>query len=324
LCLVQQGRAHLLYEWNDLDGTARALQECIHIGELWKGLRFLAPAYGLSALVMQARGRAEKANELIQRAEQAALDLYSSPYDMGLLALYRIALRTAQNDLHAIVQWEQDYDSEWRSRTGRARDALTIVLARAQIARFHQTRDGSALSQARLLIEPALEQAQASGLMFNVVRLLILDALALYAQRETTSAIATLKRLLALAEPENYIRSFLDIGKPMEEFLLRSLESPALSEPHLRLYVSRLLSHFAADLPSKSSQPSGSTLIEPLTERELEILQLITQGLSNREISERLFLALSTVKGYNRIIFDKLGVQSRTEAVARARQLGLL
>lgn len=261
---------------------------------------------------------------MIRRAEQATREAYSTPYDMGLLALYQIALWITQNDFQAITQWEQDHDSEWRSRTGRARDTLTIVLARAQIARFYRTRDGSALSQARALIKPAMEQAQASGLMFNVARLLILDALALYAQGETESAIATLKRALALAEPENYVRSFLDLGKPMEEFLLWSLESPALSEPRSRAYVSRLLSHFAADLPSKSSQPSGSTLIEPLTERELKILQLINQGLSNREISERLFLALSTVKGYNRIIFDKLQVQSRTEAVACARQLGLL
>jgi len=324
LCLVQQGRASLLYEWNDLDGTVLALQECIRIGELWKGLRFLAGAYGLSALVMQARGRAEEANAMLHRAEQATRNSYSPLYDMGLLAQYQIAIWTAQNDLHAIAQWEQDHDSKWRSRTGRARDALTIVLARAQMARFHRRRDGSALSQARALIEPALEQAQASGSMFNVVRLLILDVLALYAQGETASAIATLKRLLALAEPENYVRSFIDIGKPMEEFLLWSLESPELSEPHLRAYVSRLLSHFAADHPGKSSQPSGSAIIEPLTERELAVLRLIAKGLSNREISERLFLALSTVKGHNRIIFDKLQVQSRTEAVARARELDLL
>jgi LuxR family maltose regulon positive regulatory protein len=137
-------------------------------------------------------------------------------------------------------------------------------------------------------------------------------------------ALGLLAEALALAEPENYVRSFLDTGKPMEEFLSWSLESPALSDPHLRAYVSRLLTHFVADLPSKSSQPSDSTLIEQITERELEILQLIAQGLSNREISKRLFLALSTVKGYNRIIFDKLQVQRRTEAVARARQLGLL
>jgi LuxR family maltose regulon positive regulatory protein len=261
---------------------------------------------------------------MISRAEQVTRETYSSPPDLGSLALYQILLWSAQNDFQAIAQWEQSHDSEWRSHIGRARDTLPIALARAQIARYYRMRDDSALGQARALIEPALEQAQANGLMFNVARLLLLDALALYAQKETASAIATLTRALVLAEPENYVRSFIDIGKPMEEFLLWSLESQSLSEPHSRAYVSRLLSHFAADLPSKSSQPTGDMYIEPLAERELEILQLIALGLSNREISERLFLALSTVKGYNRIIFDKLQVQRRTEAVARARQLGLL
>jgi len=160
--------------------------------------------------------------------------------------------------------------------------------------------------------------------MFNVARLLILDALVLYAQRDTESAIATLKRALALTEPENYARSFLDLGKPMKEFLSWSLDSKSLTEPHLRAYVSKLLSHFGEDISVKSSQPTGGALIGPLSQRELDVLRLIAKGLSNREISERLFLALSTVKGHTRIIFDKLQVQRRTEAVARARELGLL
>jgi LuxR family maltose regulon positive regulatory protein len=324
LCLIQQGRASLLYEWNDLDGTASALQECFHIAELWKSPRFLVPAYGLSALVMQARGRAEEANAMIHRAEQAACDSYSLPYDMGMLALYQIAFWTAQNDLSSIEKWERDHDSEWRSRTGRARDALTIVLARSALEHFHRRRDGSALSQARVLIEPALEQAQASGLMFNVTRLLILKALVSYAQRENDSALTTLKSALTLAEPENYMRSFLDPGKPMEELLSWSLESQSLNEPHLRAYAGKLLSHFGVNTSIEARQPTAETLFEPLSQRELEVLRLIAQGLSNREISERLFLALSTVKGHNRVIFDKLQVQRRTEAVARARELGLL
>jgi LuxR family transcriptional regulator, maltose regulon positive regulatory protein len=167
-------------------------------------------------------------------------------------------------------------------------------------------------------------QAQASSLTFHEVRLLLLETLALYALDETASAMTTLKHLLAIAEPENYIRSFLDLGKPMEEFLRWAMESQSLSEPHLAAYASRLLSQFSMDDRSETSQPATEALIEPLTERELEMLRLIAQGLSNHEISERLFLALSTVKGYNRIIFDKLQVQRRTEAVARARQLGLL
>ena len=324
LCPLQRGRASLLYEWNDLDGAARALQESIRIGELWKIPRLLVPAYGVSAQVAQAREQVDDAHEMIRRAEQIARDSYTASSDLATLAFYQIGLWVAQNDFQAIEQWEQSHDSEWRSQIRRTRDALAIVLAHARIARYHQMRDESALKQARALIEPALEQAQASSLMFNVTRLLILDALALYAQGETSSAIATLKRALALAEPENYVRSFLDLGKPMEEFLLWSLESQSLSEPHLRAYVSKLLSHFGQDFPIQSSQLTRDILIEPLSQRELEVLRLIAKGLSNREISERLFLALSTVKGHIRIIFGKLQVQRRTEAVARARELGLL
>jgi len=324
LCLVQQGRAGLLYEWDDLDDAASALQVCFRIGDLWRNPRLLVPAYGLSALIMQARGQTAEAQALIRRAEQVTRDTYTSPPDLGTLAFFQISLWIAQNDFQAIAQWEQGHDSEWRSQIGRVRDTLPIALARARIARYFRQRDDSALGQARALIEPALEQAQAGGLMFNVTRLLILDALASYAQGKSASAITALKRALALAEPENYVRSFLDMGRPMEEFLLWGLESQSVSEPHLRLYVSKLLSHFGVDSPIQSSQPTGETLIEPLTERELEVLRLIAQGLSNREIGERLFLALSTVKGHTRILFDKLQVQRRTEAVARARELGLL
>jgi len=241
-----------------------------------------------------------------------------------LLAFYQISLWIAQTDFQAIENWEQNHDTNWRFQTGRARDALTSILVRARIAHYYRTRGDSHLKQARELIKPALEQAQTSGLMFNVTRLLLLDALASYAEKDTASAITILKQALALAEPENYVRSFLDIGKPMQELLSWSLENQSLSEPGLRTYVSRLLSQFGMDTPVVPSQPGVDGLIEPLTERELEVLRLIAQGLSNREISERLFLALSTIKGHTRIIFDKLQVQRRTEAVARARELGLL
>jgi LuxR family maltose regulon positive regulatory protein len=92
-------------------------------------------------------------------------------------------------------------------------------------------------------------------------------------------------------------------------------------------YVATLLAAFEAEdqkSEDKSYHPTAIPLSEPLSQRELEVLQLIAQGLTNREISERLFLALDTVKGHNRVIFDKLHVQRRTEAVARARELGLL
>jgi ATP/maltotriose-dependent transcriptional regulator MalT len=324
LCFVQQGRAGLLYEWNNLDGATQALQDCLRLGELWKSPRLFVPAYGLWAMIMQARAQPAEALAMIRRAEQTTRDAYPTPLDLGRLALYQLTLWVAQGDFQAIDQWEGDHDADWRAQSGRPRESFPILLAHGRIARYYLQGDKSALHQARALIEPALEQARAGGLMFNVTRLLMLHALVLYAQRETASALTTLKSALTLAEPETYVRSFLDLGKPMEELLRWSLAGGALSGTHLRAYAGRLLSEFGAAVAIQANRPSRDDLIEPLTERELEVLRLIAQGLSNREISERLFLALSTVKGHARVIFDKLQVQRRTEAVARARDLGLL
>ena len=127
------------------------------------------------------------------------------------------------------------------------------------------------------------------------------------------------------AEPEGYVRIFVDEGMPMARLL-----SAAAAQGIMPDYIGRLLAAFAAeeqkseDRVSLPPAPSAQSLSEPLSQRELEVLLLIAQGLSNREISVRLFLALDTVKGHNRKIFGKLHVQRRTEAIARARELGLL
>ena len=159
------------------------------------------------------------------------------------------------------------------------------------------------------------------------IEILALQALAHEAQGNFPLALEPLQRALALAEPEGYVRIFADEGPPMARLL-----TEAAAQGILPGYAGRLLSALgvegreAKEQPylSRPRNPSAQPLVEPLSERELEILQLIARGLSNREISERLFLALSTVKGHNRNIFGKLEVQRRTEAVARARELGLL
>jgi LuxR family maltose regulon positive regulatory protein len=127
---------------------------------------------------------------------------------------------------------------------------------------------------------------------------------------------------LALAEPGGFIRIFVDQAAPMAQLLLEAASRGVMPD-----YVGKLLAAFKAEKrksEDKPGLPPARLLIEPLSPRELEVLQLIAQGLSNHEICERLFLALDTVKGHNRRIFDKLQVQRRTEAIARARELGLL
>ena len=158
--------------------------------------------------------------------------------------------------------------------------------------------------------------------MGSVIEILMLQALAHEVQGDSSTALVPLERALSLAEPEGYVRVFVDEGRPMAQLL-----SEAATHGIMPDYVGKLLAAFEAEKQKSEDQPHVSpaqTFVEPLSQRELEVLQLVAQGLSNREISQRLFLALSTIKGHNRIIFSKLMVQRRTEAVARARELGLL
>jgi LuxR family maltose regulon positive regulatory protein len=169
---------------------------------------------------------------------------------------------------------------------------------------------------------------EAQGLADERFKAMILQAVALRANGEKDKAVQLLGEALALAEPGGCIRIFVDEGAPMAHLL-----SEAAARGIMPDYIAKLLAAFpgAAREAGQTTKPSAaatrsgpSSLVEPLSPRELEILKLITQGLSNREIGERLFLALDTVKGHNRRIFDKLQVQSRTEASARARELDLL
>jgi LuxR family maltose regulon positive regulatory protein len=166
------------------------------------------------------------------------------------------------------------------------------------------------------------QQVEAKGLEDERLKVMVLQAVAHHTHGETEEAVQLLGDALALAEPGGFIRIFVDEGPPMAQLL-----SEAAAHGIMPDYSGKLLAIFESEAQKSedtSYLPSTQPLIEPLSQRELEVLQLMALGLSNREISERLFLALSTVKGHNRRIFGKLGVQRRTEAVALARELGLL
>ena len=188
-------------------------------------------------------------------------------------------------------------------------------------ARVHLAQRDTSAALARLL--PWRRQVEAKGWADERLKVMVLQAVALHANGEKDKAVHLLCDALALAAPGGFIRLFVDEGPPMAQLL-----SEAAAHGIMPDYIGKLLAVFEAE-EAKSADKSylplpAQPLIEPLSQRELEVLQLIAQGLSNHEISERLFLALNTVKGHNRTIFDKLQAQSRTEAVARARELGLL
>jgi LuxR family maltose regulon positive regulatory protein len=163
---------------------------------------------------------------------------------------------------------------------------------------------------------------EARGWEDERLKVMILQSVALAANGDREKAVQLLGEALTIAEPGGFIRSFVDEGSPMAELL-----SAAAAQGLKPDYTRKLLAALGAEATTgdnKPQKPAAQALIEPLSDRELEVLRLIAKGLSNQEISARLFLALSTVKGHNRVIFSKLQVQRRTEAVVRARELGLL
>jgi LuxR family maltose regulon positive regulatory protein len=164
---------------------------------------------------------------------------------------------------------------------------------------------------------------QTRGWVDEQLKVRVLQALAYQALGEQAQGEQALVGALELAEPGGFIRSFVDEGAEMERLI-----SGVAAGGRMPDYIRRVLGGFTVprSQSTTATHPSAPTqpLIDPLSHRELEVLHLIADGLSNEEIAGRLYVALSTVKGHNRVIFDKLQVQRRTEAVARARELGLL
>jgi LuxR family maltose regulon positive regulatory protein len=167
------------------------------------------------------------------------------------------------------------------------------------------------------LLHPLQDRAEEAGRVWMLIRILVLQARALQVDEKRDLAVSKLERALSLAEPEGYVRTFVDEGEPMARLLRQ-----ALSEGIAPNYAARLLAAFGEE--AELTSPAMESLIEPLTEREMDVLRLIVAGLSNPEIAEELFIAVSTVKSHINHIYGKLGVESRTQAVIKVQELALL
>jgi LuxR family maltose regulon positive regulatory protein len=245
--------------------------------------------------------------------------------DVHPIAALKARVWVEQGRLPEARAWALEHGLSVKDTPSYLREFEHITLARVLIAEYQRDPTDRSMHDAMELLERLQKAAEAGKRTGSLIELLVLFALAHEAQGDTSSALMPLARALALAEPEGYVRIFVDEGEPLAQLL-----SVAAARGLLPDYTGKLLAAFHAEeqKPAIKSELSpalpAQPLIEPLSRRELEILHLMAQGLSNGEISQRLFLALNTVKGHNQKIFSKLQVQRRTEAVARARALGLL
>jgi len=300
-CEAHLGLARVFYEWNDLDAAKKHGEQSLRLARQMENVDTPADCELLFARLKLAQGDMEAAVEKIANAEHFVeqnnfMHLMPDVTALQILVLLR------------------------RGNLAQAADLTDTYKLPVSQARVHLAR-GNAPS-ALTVLQSYHQQLETKEWCDELLRTIILLAVALQALGEEHQSIKALQEALTLAEPGGLIRIFVDEGAPMADLLFKAANQEILPN-----YVSKLLNVFKAEKmqdESKSVQLPPHFLIEQLSERELEILQLIAQGLSNREIGERLFLALNTVKGHNRRIFNKLQVQRRTEAVARARELDLL
>jgi len=342
----------LLREWNDVEGALRYARESLETSQQWGSPEGLTTGHVTLARALQAAGDADGARDAMEKARQVASQL--SPWYSRLTAADQAQLWLAQGNLAAAAQWaasrgrELDLDGEISYLDHEEYIALARVLVAQGVQETRIGRIGRAagapqgtgeyqapLDEALGLLERLLKTLETTEAFGRVLEILVLQALAWQARGEEKQALAALKRALLLAEPEGYVRTFVDEGPPLD-VLLRKAAARGIAPA----YVSTLLAALAAEEPGLDSglnveqsaicNPQSairnpqSAIIEPLSEREMDVLRLLATSLSTPEIADELFVTPNTVRSHVKSIYGKLGVHNRIEAIQRAEELGLL
>jgi LuxR family maltose regulon positive regulatory protein len=324
--MAHVGMAEVLYERDQLDGAHEHATRGVALCRQLAYTQPLATGLGLLARIRQAQGDPAGALEAIGEAERVEL----SPQVVALLnpvPVWRARLWLARGEVAEAARWAEGLGLSVQDEPSYPREGEYLILARLLLAR--QQPD-----QALTLLEWLYTQAAAQGRTGSVIEVRALQALALAAGGDPTAGLSVLAEALALGAPEGYVRVLVDEGAPMARLLGRvaaaqrtgQVTLPGAVPPD---YLDRLARAFqpggAHPAPRTTHQVAGvAGLLEPLSDRELQVLGLLAAGRSNQQIADELVVVLDTVKKHVGHILDKLGATNRTQAVARARALGLL
>jgi LuxR family transcriptional regulator, maltose regulon positive regulatory protein len=318
------GVAEVLRERGELDEALRHAGEGVARCRRLPYAQWQVTSLAALAWIRQAHGDQPGALEAIGEAERV-LPRREAVADLIFpVAVQRARLLLAHGEVAAAARWVSDRGLGAGDEPSYAREREHLVLARVLLAQ-------RVPEQALGLLERLHDLATAQGRTGSVIEVRALQALALAAGAEPAGALEALSEALALAAPEGYVRVFVDEGAPMAT-LLGTLLAPG-NTPPLAVgevppdYLRRLIEAFkqgevAASGPGRRGAAPG--LVEPLSDRELEVLELLAAGKPNRQIAEELVVALDTVKKHVSHLLDKLGADNRTQAVTRARELGLI
>jgi LuxR family transcriptional regulator, maltose regulon positive regulatory protein len=335
--LIEVEKANLLYEWNDLEAAQAHLKQGLKLLPYWGKADDTVLANVILARIHLARANLIDANEIVEKMIQLVQTNGVFSEARQAVEFIKVRFWLTQGNIDAASHWAASLPafSNANDPFGFENEPTHITRARVLIAQ-------NELDEAISLLSHLEKSARSAGRMGQVLEILLLRALALQELGDSTQAFLSLAEVLKLAEPEGYVRIFLDEGQPMQMLLSQWLAhekapgpTPTSRNP-IRDYAVYLLSHFDTEqkmiktvqenIPSVAdfSPKSKQVLVEPLSQRELEVLEHIALGMTNQEIARQLIISPGTVKAHTASIYRKLDVATRTEAVARARQLGLL
>jgi len=314
------GMSELEREYNDLHAATQHLLKSKEQGEHTGFPQHPYRWRVAMARMREAQGDLDGALALLDEAEP----LYVSDFfpNVHPIAALKTRIWIAQGRLQAALDWAREHGLSAADDLNYLREFEHITLARILLAQSKSDHTDNSIDQASRLLERLLKAAEAGGRTGSAIEILVLQALAHQLQGDVPAALPPLERALTLAEPEGYVRIFLDEGSPMAGLLREAAAHGILPD-----YTGKLLGTFEEEGQSSeggSPLPASQPLIEPLSQRELDVLRLFRTELSGPEIARELVIGLSTVRTHTKSIYSKLGVNSRRAAVRRAEELGLI
>jgi LuxR family maltose regulon positive regulatory protein len=316
LALIYTHLGGLKREWNDLTGAEQALTHAVAVAENCADISALVKTYAGLAALHRSQGNIPQAIELIEKGMHFIHSGGSALYSGTLMALRATYWAQAGNCL-AAQQWAEERSLSAERTMDYLGEYELTALVRIWIA-------SDRADEADALASRLVAFAEANGQPGKGIGYLVLQALARRNAGRLDLAVQSLERALVLGKSEGFVRVFLDEGEPLFDLLRRSARRKHLASAYARLLLSKIVIVAGQEQDHVPSLHDQALLIEPLTPRELAVLRQVTSGSSNQEIAESLVISIGTVKAHIYHITAKLGARSRTEAVARAREAGLI
>jgi LuxR family maltose regulon positive regulatory protein len=324
---VEAGLAGVLLAQNRLGEARRRVRRSLRLNETWQNPNHDYRTYLVLARLELAAGDLDAALAAWRKAQAVGRQFPIVPVLRDGAAALRLRLWLKEDNIQAAADWLARQDWSPQALLRRAEESAAEQTCLAAIRVYLAAAQGEESEAPLTLVSEALDRllARRRPAPYGEADLsaLALQALAWRRRGRRQKAMATLQEAVSRAAPEGYIRIFLDEGAAMRA-LLADLASTLATRDRLLSFVETLLDAFPAAAESRRKEVGPANLAEPLTERELEILALLAEGLTNRQIADRLFIARGTVKAHAASIYGKLDVHNRTEAAARGRELNLI